>query len=82
MHTSQRLQLGCDLPALLDSLHCLAQAAGVGWREGYLRGITSCVVQDEAGVGVHQEDRCASSQEGCSAEGVPRIGLQHVVKQD
>ena len=79
--TSQHLQLGSDLPAVLDGLHCLSQGAGRGWGEGDVRGVASRVVQNEAGVGVHQEDWCPSSQQRSSAQGVPRVSLRCQQKQ-
>ena len=48
----------------------------MGRWEGYGRGEACCVVQDEGGEGVKQEDGGARCDQCCPAQGVAGVGLQ------
>lgn len=48
----------------------------MGRGEWKSRGVAWCIVEDELGESVQQEDGGASSYQCCSAEGVARVGLQ------
>ena len=74
--TSEHHDLRRHLPMLLQRLDGLSQQGCVGRGEWKSRGVAWCIVEDELGESVQQEDGGASSYQCCSAEGVARVGLQ------
>lgn len=76
VQTSEHLELRTDLAVLLHCLNGLPQEAGVGRWEGYRGGVACCIVQDEGGEGVKQEDGGARCHQCRPAQGVARVGLQ------
>ena len=74
--TSEHLELRRHLPMLLQCLDGLSQQGRVGRGKRKSGGISWCVVENELGESVQQEDGGTSSHQCCSAQGVARVGLQ------